>query len=198
MPLGAADWALLLAAPFIGSFLGVLIWRLPAERPIAWARSACEHCNATLTPRDLVPLVSWALRRGRCRYCGVGIGWFYPAVELAALLVAGLALGFDRGLAAWIDAGLGWWLLALAWIDIRDWLLPDVLTLPLILVGLAEAVVLAPDTLPARAVGAVLGWAALQAIAWGYRRLRGREGLDCHVRNFRESTAPSIIDPWIS
>jgi leader peptidase (prepilin peptidase)/N-methyltransferase len=70
--------------------------------------------------------------------------------------------------------------LALAWIDARCWLLPDILTLPLVVVGLAAAA-LAPETLPgalfARALGAALGYSVLQAVAWLYKRLRGRDGL---------------------
>ncbi len=68
----------LVAAPAIGSFLGVLAERLPAGRAIALARSACDHCGHALAPRDLVPILSWAVQRGRCRYCGVFLGLFYP------------------------------------------------------------------------------------------------------------------------
>jgi leader peptidase (prepilin peptidase)/N-methyltransferase len=116
---GASGWALLLAAPIVGSFLGVLIRRLPEKRPIVWARSACEGCGAVLTVRDLVPLASWARSRGRCRHCGRALGWFYPAVELAAAAVALIALAVDDAETAWLDCVLGWCLLALAWIDLR-------------------------------------------------------------------------------
>jgi leader peptidase (prepilin peptidase)/N-methyltransferase len=175
--LGAAGWGLILAAPVIGSFLGVLIRRLPEGRPIVWARSGCEHCGAGLRPAELVPLVSWALARGRCGHCGRSIGWFYPAVELAALAVALIALAVDEVEAAWLDCLLGWWLLALAWIDIRRWILPDALTLPLIVAGLLAALATEPDALVERALGAALGYVALWTVAWLYRRLRGREGL---------------------
>ena len=175
--LGAAGLGLILAAPVVGSFLGVLIRRLPEGRPIVWARSACESCGAALRPGDLVPLVSWALARGRCRHCGRPLGWFYPAVELAALAVALIALAVDAVEAAWLDCLLGWWLLALAWIDIRRWILPDAVTLPLILAGLLAALAFEPDALVERALGAALGYLVLRAIAWAYFRLRGREGL---------------------
>ena len=114
--LGQAGWALLLLAPFVGSFLGVLIRRLPEGRPIVRGRSHCERCGARLTPRDLVPLISWLAARGRCRQCGHPLGWFYPGVELAALAVAAIALAVDGAEHAWLDCLLGWWLLALAWI----------------------------------------------------------------------------------
>lgn len=177
MSLGAAGWALLVAAPLIGSFLGVVIRRLPEGRALVWARSSCESCGAVLRPGELVPLVSWMISRGRCRHCGAVFGWFYPAIELAALAVALIALAVDDAEAAWLDALLGWWLLALAWIDLRRWILPDALTLPLILAGLLAAVAFDPDALAHRAFGAALGYVALRLIAWAYARLRGREGL---------------------
>lgn len=177
MSLGTAGWGLVVAAPFIGSFLGVLIRRLPEGRPIVWARSACEACGAGLTASELVPLVSWVIARGRCGHCGRPVGWFYPAVELAALAAALIALAVDDIETAWLDCLLGWWLLALAWIDVRRLILPDVLTLPLIVAGLLAAAVLDPDSLAERALGAALGYLALRAVAWAYLRLRGREGL---------------------
>src|SRR5205823_14876020 len=94
--IGVGGWSLLLLAPFIGSFLGTVIRRLPEGRPIVMpARSGCEACGARLAPRDLVPLVSWLLARGQCRYCGATLGWFYPGVELAALAVAAIASEID-------------------------------------------------------------------------------------------------------
>ena len=175
--LGEQGWALLFLAPFVGSFLGVLIRRLPGGRPIVRGRSLCEWCGARLTPRDLVPLISWLLARGRCRHCGHPLGWFYPGVELAALAVAAIALVIDGAQQAWLDCLLGWWLLALGWIDARQWLLPDALTLPLLLLGLALTALSAPEDLADHAAAAVLGYVALRAIAWIYQRLRHREGL---------------------
>lgn len=174
---GAAGWALLVAAPFIGSFLGVVIRRLPEGQALVWARSRCDSCGAVLRASELVPLVSWITSRGRCRHCGAWLGSFYPAVELAALVVAAIALLVDDAETAWLDALLGWWLLTLAWIDLRRWILPDALTLPLILAGLLAAVAFDPDTLAERALGVALGYLALRLVAWAYVRLRGREGL---------------------
>jgi leader peptidase (prepilin peptidase)/N-methyltransferase len=182
--LDPSGWVLLAVAPIIGSFLGVLIQRLPEGKPVVWVRSECEHCGAVLRARDLLPFASWLALRGRCRSCGQRLGWFYPAVEGAALLVAAIALIFDTGIAAWLDAALGWCLLTLGWIDLRRWVLPDVLTLPLLLAGLAAALwglgEMAGDwsaELLDRAAGAACGYLGLQAVAWIYRRLRGREGL---------------------
>jgi leader peptidase (prepilin peptidase) / N-methyltransferase len=175
--LGGEGWALLVLAPFVGSFLGVVIRRLPEGRPIVRGRSYCEGCGARLTPRDLVPLVSWLLTHGQCRHCGHPLGWFYPGVELAALAVAAIALAVDGVEQAWLDSLLGWWLLALGWIDARHRLLPDVLTLPLLVLGLVLAAVFAPEDLANRAAAAALGYLALRIVAWVYQRLRHREGL---------------------
>src|SRR5438552_16778284 len=97
-------WSLLLLAPFIGSFLGTVIRRLPEGRPIVVpAGSGCETCGTRLAPRDLVPLISWLLARGQCRYCGAALGWFYPGVELAALGAATIAITIDGPEQAWLD-----------------------------------------------------------------------------------------------
>jgi leader peptidase (prepilin peptidase) / N-methyltransferase len=173
----AVKWSALLAAPFVGSFLGVIIRRLPDDRTLAWGRSHCEHCGRVLAVRDLVPVVSWLAAGGRCRYCRQPLGWFYPGIEIAAVVVALLALAADGGERTWLDCVFGWWLLALGWIDLRRWLLPDALTLPLIVAGLALAAAFAREELSDRALGAVLGYLGLRAIALIYRAVRRREGL---------------------
>jgi leader peptidase (prepilin peptidase)/N-methyltransferase len=168
---------LLVLAPIIGSFLGVLVRRLPEGRAVAWSRSYCEGCGARLRLRDLVPIVSWLAARGRCRYCGRQLGLFYPGIELMALLIALISLALDGFPWVWLDCVLGWWLLALSWIDLRHWLLPDSLTLPLVVLGLLGAALLDPGALFDRALGAALGYLAMRAIALVYRAIRQREGL---------------------
>lgn len=175
--LGLADWYLIAVALPVGSFVGLVIDRLPEAEGPTGARSHCAHCGAALTARDLVPVASWLATRGRCRHCGAWIGWFYPVVELAALAIALLSVGVDRGFEAWVDAGLGWWLLTLAWIDWRHTILPDGLTLPLVVLGLAVAGDLEPERLWDPLLGVVFGYLVLWAVGWVYRRLRGREGL---------------------
>ena len=170
----------LLLSPFVGSFLGVVIRRLPLGRPVAVGRSECESCGRALLPRDMVPLLSYFLLRGRCRFCRAGIARFHLWVELAAVVVAAGALlarpGAEAG-AAWADCVLGWWLLALAWIDWDHLRLPDVLTLPLVMAGLLVTWVQEPEGVADHAVAAVVAYLAFRGIAWGYRALRGREGL---------------------
>ncbi|HWB51745.1 MAG TPA: A24 family peptidase [Stellaceae bacterium] len=175
--LGLADWYLVVVALPAGSFLGVVIERLPQDGAPPTGRSHCTHCGVGLGARDLVPLASWLAARGRCRHCGAWLGWFYPGVELAALTIAVLSLAVDRGADAWIDAMLGWWLLALGWIDWRHAVLPDILTLPLIPLGLALAATLQPAALWDPLLGAAGGYLSLRLVGWVYRRRRGRDGL---------------------
>ncbi len=174
---GAIAWTAVAAAPFVGSFLGVLVRRLPTGGSIAWSRSRCESCGEVLRPRDLVPILSWVAVRGQCRYCSEPIGWFHPAIELACVMIALIALAVGGAERVWLDCIFGWWLLALGWIDWQSWLLPDVLTLPLALAGLAATLALDPGDLTDRALGAALGYLALRAVAALYHRWRGREGL---------------------
>jgi leader peptidase (prepilin peptidase)/N-methyltransferase len=167
----------LLVAPFVGSFLGVVVERLPAARPIGLARSSCDHCGARLGARDLVPLFSWLARRGRCSCGKVRLSAFYPGIELAALAVAVSAALVLSGWLLWASLALGWTLLALAAIDLRHYLLPDALTLPLIAAGFAVAWLIEPARLGDHALGAAAGFIGFAVIAWSHRRLRGREGL---------------------
>ena len=166
-----------LAAPFIGSFLGVVILRLPAGGAIVWGRSACASCNHVLGAFDLFPIASWLALRGRCRYCRAPIGWLTLAVELGALVVALWAASATDGAMLWASCALGWVLLALAAIDFREEWLPDVLTLPLLAGGLLVNGLNDPPHLIGCVVGAMAGFAVFAAIRWAYRRWRGREGL---------------------
>jgi leader peptidase (prepilin peptidase)/N-methyltransferase len=177
IPPAVSSVILLLAAPFVGSFLGVLVKRLPASRPVALGRSVCDHCRQTLGWRDLIPLISWALTHGRCRHCRQLIGPFYPAVELLALAIALWALLVLPGWIAWAGAALGWALLTLAWIDQDHFLLPDVITLPLAVAGLAVAWLIDPAVILDHLIGAAAGFVLFTAIAWFYRALRHRDGL---------------------
>jgi leader peptidase (prepilin peptidase) / N-methyltransferase len=173
-----ADWLAAVAAPFAGSLMSVLIRRLPRDQPELWGRSACEHCGHALSPAELVPLLSYAVLRGRCRACRARIAPAHVAVELAALVVALLALAAGlRGPELWECCALGWTLLTLAWLDWDNFWLPDVLSLPLLVAGLADAWWQAPWALTDRALGAVAGYAAFRALSFAYLRLRGREGL---------------------
>jgi leader peptidase (prepilin peptidase) / N-methyltransferase len=165
-------------APFIGSFLGVLIRRLPAGQAIVFGRSACASCGSRLAARDLVPVVSFLLLGGRCRRCRAPIGGFHLAIELAAVAVALWAvLAQTEPGWTWASCLLGWTLLTLGWIDVEDMVLPDVLTLPLLLAGLGVTLLLQPRGIADHALGAAVGYVAFRVIAVGYRVWRGRSGL---------------------
>jgi leader peptidase (prepilin peptidase)/N-methyltransferase len=169
--------AVIVAAPFIGSFLGVVAIRLTRVRTIVFGRSACDACGATLGPLELVPLVSFAALRGRCSHCGAGIDPLHPLMEAGALAIAVWAAFVTPG---WIVAAsclLGWTLMTLAAIDARTGLLPDVLTLPLAAAGLAVAFAIDRTVLLGHVIGAAAGFLAFAALAEIYRRLRGRDGL---------------------
>jgi leader peptidase (prepilin peptidase)/N-methyltransferase len=172
------NWVCLLLAPFVGSFVGVLIERLPAERQLLWARSECGSCHAKLAAIDLLPLLSYLLLHGRCRQCGAQIGRFHLWIEVAALGVALVSYALLPDPAElWGACLLGWWGLALGVIDARHFILPDVLTLSLVLAGFLWGVLVDPSQSVDRAMGALAGFGFLHALAWGYRRWRGREGL---------------------
>ncbi len=166
-----------LVAPFAGSLAGLLAHRLPRGQSVVLSRSACQSCGTPLTPIDLVPLLSYLALRGRCRHCGAPIGWRHPAMELAALAMAVWAATVFDGEMLWAACILGWTLLALAACDLETYLLPDALTLPLLLAGLAVTWWFDPDSLTDHALAAALGYLAFVGIARGYRYLRGRDGL---------------------
>ncbi len=174
-----AGAAILLVAPIVGSVAGAFACRYP-DRLDEWVfgRSRCLACGTVLAARDLVPLLSYLLLRGRCRHCRAPIDPAEPGVELAALFLATLAVVLLDPLPALLAALVGWVLLAAALVDRRTLLLPDLLTLPLIAAGLAAAGLrLAPASPLGSLAGALLGLGGTALLAEAYRRLRGREGL---------------------
>lgn len=165
------------AGLLVGSFIGLLTLRLPADRPVLVGRSKCDGCGRKLGPADLVPLASWLALRGRCRTCRAAIPRRYPLLEAGCALVGLWAALVDPGPAVFASAVLGWWLLLLAVLDGESFWLPRRLTVPLLLTGLAAAAWLRPESLADRAIGAAVGWAALTLIGALYERVRRREGL---------------------
>ena len=171
-------WVLLVAAPFIGSFLSVLVVRLPRAEDVVVSRSQCRTCGGRLSPLELLPIVSWLLQKGKCRRCGARLEWLYPALEISAVVIVLWAL--SAGLTGWLLAvtcALGWALLALGAMDLRDFILADALTLPLIAAGLGVAYLLNSELAVWHLAGAGAGLALIVGVGLAYKQLRGREGL---------------------
>ncbi|HUF57697.1 MAG TPA: A24 family peptidase [Thermohalobaculum sp.] len=176
MTLALADLALLAAAPAVGSFVGLAAHRFGTGETIVWGRSRCRACGHGLSAVELVPVAGWLAQGGRCRSCGAPIGFWYPALELAALGIAAWAVAVLPGWHGWLGALLGWTLLALAALDLRTMVLPNVLTLPLAAAGLAFAAAAAAYPLD-HLVGALVGYAAFAAIGRAWERTTGHEAL---------------------
>ena len=168
---------LLIASPFVGSFAATLGLRLCTGGDPLLGRSACDHCGATLGARELVPIASYALLRGRCRHCHGPIDPLHLTAELGAVLVPLSAMLVARGAELWFLCGLGWLLIAQSVADLRHLTLPDSLNLAILILGVASVATLAPGALPDALIGAVAGFVALAVIALLYEKLRGRAGL---------------------
>ncbi len=162
----------------VGSFLNVVIHRLPNEKSVVSPPSSCPSCGMRIAARDNVPVVSWILLRGRCRNCRAPISLRYPAVELANGALWVLVL---RAAPSWGDAATGAFLasacLALFAIDLDHWILPDAITLPGIAVGLALSFSSVRRTPLEAALGALLGAGGLFLFAFTYEKIAKREGM---------------------
>lgn len=175
----AIGWAVALGGlgAILGSFIATLVLRWSEDRSAMRGRSACDACGAAIRAIDLVPLFAAIRLRGRCRDCGSRIDPWHWRIEALATLIGATVGIAAAGPVAIAGAGFGWLLLALAALDLRAFWLPDRLTALLALVGIATGVFGFPPSLGDRIVGGIAGFAVLWAIAWGYRRWRGREGL---------------------
>jgi leader peptidase (prepilin peptidase)/N-methyltransferase len=184
----------------VGSFLNVVIHRLPRMLEREWAaqaaelrgepppesprfdllvpRSRCPSCGHAITALENIPLLSWVVLRGRCSACGTAIGMRYPAVEVASALLSGLAVWHHGASLAGASALLlTWALIALAMIDLDTQLLPDDLTLPLLWLGLAFNLGDTWTSLPSAVIGAIAGYLSLWSVYWAFRLATGKEGM---------------------
>jgi leader peptidase (prepilin peptidase)/N-methyltransferase len=162
----------------VGSFLNVVITRLPREKSVVSGRSRCPACGAPLAWRDNIPLVSFVWLKGRCRSCGAPIPWRYPLVEvLSGCLGLALWLKFPASPLLLAYGPFAAALVALTFLDLEHFWIPDRITYPGIALGLAFSLFLPHLAFQSALLGAALGGASFYAIAWGYRRLIGREGM---------------------
>lgn len=127
----------------IGSFLTVVVWRVPRKEPIARGRSMCPSCGAVIGARDNIPVFSWLLLRGKCRRCGTRISAIYPLTELAtAVLFVGASLTYDDVWVAALMAAFLAVLLAVSFIDVRHFVIPNAIVYPSLVAGLVAVVAL--------------------------------------------------------
>jgi leader peptidase (prepilin peptidase)/N-methyltransferase len=186
----------------VGSFLNVVIYRLPVMMQTAWRAecheylhltdnnpiketislifpaSRCPHCQTQIKPWHNIPVISYLLLKGRCAYCGVNIAWRYPAIEaLTGLLSAITAFHFGYGLALLFALLLTWSLVALTFIDIDHYLLPDSIVLPLVWLGLLLS--LHPVFVDSHTsiIGAAVGYLSLWSVYHLFKLLTGKEGM---------------------
>ena len=161
----------------VGSFLNVCIYRLPRRESVNWPGSHCTSCNRSLSWYENIPLVSWLALRGRCRTCHTPISATYPIVEavtglvfLAAFLLYGLTPIFM------VRVAFACAMIVLFVIDLLHRILPNVITVPGIVLGLAASVWLPPGWLSSL-LGLAIGGGVLFLIGEVYYRTRGVEGM---------------------
>lgn len=185
----------------VGSFLNVVIYRLPVMMESQWRRDCCEllevkekpptskfnlatpnshcpKCNEAIKAWQNIPVLSYLFLRGKCHNCGVGISIRYPIVELiTGLLTLALMTQFNASPALLGAMLLTWSLVALTMIDADHQLLPDDITLPLLWLGIVFNLADTYVTLEASVLGAIVGYLSLWSVYWLFKLLTGKEGM---------------------
>ncbi|MBY0475674.1 MAG: A24 family peptidase [Nitrosomonas sp.] len=199
----------------IGSFLNVVIYRLPEMLKRSWLqqcaelqgqanktlptfnlvtpRSACIHCGHKLSLWENIPVVSYLFLRGRCSQCNVHISSRYPIVEALTALMSGIvAWHFGYGLITIAALIFVWALITLAMIDLNTQLLPDDITLPLLWLGLLVNINNGFTDIQSAVIGAAVGYFSLWSIYWCFKLLTGKEGI-----GFGDFKLLSAIGAWL-
>ncbi len=184
----------------VGSFLNVVIHRLPKMMERQWKaecaelagqepapverynlvvpRSACPSCGHRITALENVPLLSWLVLRGKCAACKAPISRRYPMVELLTGVLSGyIAWHFGYGMAAAGALIFTWAMIALTFIDLDTFYLPDSITLPLLWLGLLFNINATYVSLPAAVIGAAAGYLTLWSVYWAFKWATGKEGM---------------------
>ena len=210
-------WAALVIGLCIGSFLNVVIHRLPKMMEREWRaecaelagqplppqshyslvtpRSACPGCGHRISALENVPIVSWLVLRGKCSACSARISAKYPLVEaLAGLGAAYAAWRFGPTGSALAAMLFIWFTIALAFIDHETGLLPDSLTLPLVWLGVLANLGGAFVPLPDAVLGAVAGYLSLWLVYWAFKLLTGKEGMG--YGDFKMNAAAGAFLGW--
>jgi len=186
---------------FVGSFLNVVIHRLPVMMEHEWQaeaaslrgegiiaspqrfnlatpRSRCPHCGHLIGALENIPVVSYILLRGRCRHCGASISPRYPLIEVLCAVLSGFtAFHFGYGLAAIGALVFVWSMIALCFIDLDTQLLPDSITLPLLWLGLLLNLGDTYTDITGAVVGAAAGYLTLWSVYWLFKLATGKEGM---------------------
>ncbi|MGF6096677.1 prepilin peptidase [Pseudomonas sp. 18175] len=194
-------WLALVLGLIVGSFLNVLVWRLPKMLEREWRaqahevlglpaepagpvynlmhpNSCCPHCEHPIRPWENIPLLSYLMLRGRCARCRGAISARYPLTELACgLISAFVAWHFGFGWQAGAVMLLSWGLLAMSLIDADHQLLPDVLVLPLLWLGLIVNGFGLLTPLHDALWGAVIGYMSLWSVFWLFKLATGKDGM---------------------
>ena len=153
----------------IGSFLNVVIYRLPRGESLNRPASRCPSCGAPVKPYDNIPVLSWLILRGRCRSCGARISVRYPLVEAltaAAFVGAALARGVDDDLALWLPFVA--MLIAVAGIDLDHRIIPNKILLPAAIWGIVATVLFRPDNIDDSLIAGGIAFMALFLAAVAY------------------------------
>lgn len=162
----------------VGSFLNVVIHRLPRGESVVRPRSRCPGCGKAIAWYDNIPVLSYLLLRGRCRGCKARISLRYPLLEaLTGALFLACYLRWGASISTLAAAVLCAGMVALAAIDIEHYILPDRITLPGIVIGLAFSPFVVWTTLRSSLIGAALGAGVLLALWYGWLLLRKEEGM---------------------
>jgi len=199
------DWllplCLLSLGLVVGSFLNVVIYRLPLMMETRWRKDCCEllevpqekeaprltlatpnshcpHCGSAIKPWQNIPVLSYLLLRGKCAVCGVGISLRYPTIELVTgLLTLSLAWYFALSPALLGAVIFTWALVTLTMIDVDHKLLPDDITLPLLWLGLLFNIGGTYVSLADAVIGAMAGYLILWSVYWLFKLTTGKEGM---------------------
>ena len=185
----------------VGSFLNVVIYRLPLMMESRWRQDCCElleveaeepaerltlsvpnshcpSCKSPVRPWQNIPVISYLLLGGKCASCAVRISPRYPIIELATgLMTVALGYHFGASLALLGALFLTWALIALTMIDVDHQLLPDDITLPLLWLGLVININGTFVTLEQAVLGAVFGYLILWSVYWAFKLITGKEGM---------------------
>jgi prepilin signal peptidase PulO-like enzyme (type II secretory pathway) len=173
---------LIIFSAIIGSFLNMLIYRLPLMlsreniSPLNPKRSICPHCGHTLTLKDLVPIISFLSTKGKCRYCKNKINISYLLVEIISVIstiIIYYFIGLNYELLFFLT--LNYALITLFFTDYKHQLLPDIITLPILWLGIIYHLIY--GSLEVSVIGAILGYVSLWSVFWLFKLITKKEGM---------------------